>query len=126
MLIMMSSLSLEISLAWSTILSIISITALIGLCFICFDLFICSLISNPLLALVTCFLGNLLWMLLEWLNPFPLSFYYLAKELSLLSHSYHFLNGIFYSPDLIFYLVFSGFWLFMSQRILKSKIRHLA
>lgn len=125
MLIMMASLAFEISLAWPTISSMLFITALIGLGFICFDLFICSVISNPLFALATCFLGNLLLMLLEWLNPFPLSIYYLAKELSLLSHSYHFLNGILYSPDLIFYLIFCGFWLFFTQRILKNKMRHL-
>lgn len=126
MLIMMASLTFETTLAWSTISSILFITALIGLGFICFDLFICSVISNPLFALAACFLGNLLWMLLEWLNPFPLAYYYLAKELSLLSHSYHFLNGILYSPDLIFYLVFCGFWLFFTQRVLKNKMRHLA
>lgn len=125
MLLMISCLSLETPLVWPMVASSVFIVALTGCCFITFDLFISSLISTPLAAIGVSFLGNILWMLLEWLDPFPTIVFFLAKELSLLSHSYHALNGIIYSPDIIYYLLFIGFWFIMTQHIVTQKMKRL-
>ncbi len=118
--LMITSLSLETTLDCPFIFSNLIAVGLMGICFISFNLFIASLITHPLLATGCAFLGNFLWMLLEWLNPFG-NGHLFAKEFSLLSHSYHFLNGIFYSPDILYYFLFSIFWLFLTYRVMRQR-----
>ncbi len=121
LILLISSLAFDAPLSYKMIASMLLGVALIGCCFLSFGLFISSIIPNPLFAMGITFLGNLGWMLLEWINPFPSS-WTLAKELSLLGHCYHFLNGILYSPDIIYFLIFTGFWLTLSVQVVNHKM----
>lgn len=122
---MLSVLHFESSINFGMLLGGFLAVLLISSAFISFGLFISCLIPIPLLAIGVALLGNILWMLLEWLNPFGESAQYLASQFSLLAHSYHLLNGILFSPDLVFYFSFCGCWLVLSVIVLKYKMRHV-
>lgn len=126
MLLMIATLSLETNLDWGMITTSVLAVGLIGTSFISFGLFLSSVISYPLLAIVATFIGNAIWMLLEWLDPFPFDWFHIAKESSLLSHSYHLLNGIVYSPDIVYYALFDIFWLLITIRIVYKKMTNLS
>lgn len=122
LLLMVATLASNASLHWQMItLSLFSL-ALVGCCIISFGLFISALIFQPFLALLVTYTGLFLWMLIEWLNPFPKDFTYLAKELSLISHSYPALNGIFNLADFVFFILVSIFWLTLTIRQLNFKM----
>jgi ABC-2 type transport system permease protein len=113
---MIACLQLETSLDWGLISTSLLAVFLTGCSFLSFGLFISSLFSNPIWAMSLTLLCNLFWMLLEWLLPFA--------ELSLLSHADHLLHGIFYSTDVLYYCLFSGFWLSLTTRVLDHKMKH--
>ncbi len=119
--LLIATLSFDAPLSYKMIASQLLGVALIGCCFLSFGIFISSIIPNPLFAMGITFLGNLGWMLLEWINPFPAT-WTLAKELSLLGHCYHFLNGVLYSPDIVYYLIFTGFWLMLATKMVNHKM----
>lgn len=125
MLIMISILQTQISLQWGIIFTSLLAVICMGSCFMSFGLFISSLIPHPLLAIGVTFIGNIFWMLLEWLNPFPQTFQFLARALSTLNHTYHLLNGIIYSPDLVFFILFTLFWLILAQKRVQHKMKNL-
>jgi ABC-2 type transport system permease protein len=125
MLVMIASLNIETTLDWQAIALALLTMGLVGGAFISFGLFISSLIDYPLLSIGVTFLGNTLWMLLEWLNPFPKEWDFLARSLSLLNHSYHALNGILYTPDLFYYVIFIVLWLSLTQRNINHKMSHV-
>lgn len=108
---MIATLSMEATLNWTYNLCVLLAVGLVGSCLLSFGLFISALISQPLLAIGVTFIGNTLWILLEWLNPFPYPWAFLGKHFSLLNHSQYLLNGILYSPDLVYDGLFIGFWL---------------
>lgn len=125
-LLMMLVLQTQTSLQWGMIaMGALSILC-VGSCFTSFGLFISTIISHPMLAIGVSFLGNVIWMMLEWLNPFPSYWVSLSQHLSLLGHSYHLLNGIFYSPDIAYYLLFNLFWLSLTQTALKFKLQSVS
>lgn len=113
---------IDIGWLFSSLLSILLISG----CVIAFGLFISSLAENPLAAMTLTFLGTLIWMLLEWIDPFPAVWGNIAEHLSLLSHSYHLLNGILFSTDIIYYFLFCAFWLFLTQHIVHYRLKNLS
>ncbi len=116
LLCMIITLSFSATLAWKMILLSLLTVWLIGCAIISFGLCISCIFSQPLLALGLTFAGELVWMLLEWLNPFGEQFKFIAKGFSLLSHSEHALSGIAYSPDMLFFILASIFWLSLTLR----------
>jgi len=122
LLLIIATLNFETALDWGMITSAILAIIGIGSCFLSFGLFMSSLTSWPLVAIGLTFLGYLFWLLLEWLNPFPAQGFFLAKELSLLSHSYRLLNGMIYIPDLLYYVFFSIFWLVLCHFRIAHKL----
>lgn len=125
MLMMIATLQFETPLDWGMITSSVLALILIGCCFISFGLFISTHIKNSLFAIGITFLGNLFWMLLEWLNPFPEQGFFLARELSLLNHTHHLFHGIIHSPDLAFYGLSSLFFLIITARSLKQQLTQI-
>ncbi|MBS0288823.1 MAG: hypothetical protein JSS07_02140 [Proteobacteria bacterium] len=112
---MILSLAFNTSLSFPMMgLSLVTV-AFVGCCFICFGLFISSMIPNPLFSLGMTYFGIIIWMLLEWLNPLGQKYAWLAKEISILSHSYHGLNGIIYSPDICFFIITSALCLCLTH-----------
>jgi len=123
LVLMIIQLSFSATLMWEMILLSLTMVGLIGWSIICFGLFISCCISQPLLALGVTYAGVLIWMLLEWLNPFGENHKALAKELSLLSHSEHALNGIAYSPDVVYFILTSLFWLCLTLKIIGFRLK---
>lgn len=117
MLLMIITLNIETDLDWGMIIG--GCLAFIGVssCLISFGLFVSCAVTIPLLAMGITIIGNIMWLLMEWLLP--------NIELSLLGHSFHLLHGYFQSHDIIFYLLFSSFWLFISSRVLRYKMRRV-
>lgn len=117
MLLLCITLYIEASLDWGMIVG--GCLAILGVAssLISFGLFISCIANFPLLAMGITVVGNMMWLLLEWLLP--------GIELSLLGHSFHLLHGYFQSVDLIFYLLFSGFWLFLGSRVLSYKMKRV-
>ncbi|MGD9592944.1 MAG: hypothetical protein AB7V32_10525, partial [Candidatus Berkiella sp.] len=93
--------------------------------FLSFGLFVSSLFSNPILALGFTYVIEFAWLMLQWLNPFPKNFQFLAKELSLLNHCQHALLGIIYTPDLIFFILIMILMLTLTTRQVKHKMTHI-
>jgi ABC-2 type transport system permease protein len=123
--LMISILQLETNLQWPMIGTALLAQILVGSCFISFGLLISSLMPQPLLAIGLSFFGNMIWMLLEWINPFPFD-WALAQHLSILSHCHHLLNGAIFSPDLVYYALFNGLFLTLAYRVLKNKLEHVS
>ncbi len=117
MLLLCITLNIEAGLDWGMIVG--GCLAILGVAssLISFGLFISCIVNFPLLAMGITVVGNMMWLLMEWLLP--------DIELSLLGHSFHLLHGYFQSVDLIFYLLFSGFWLFLGSRVLSYKMKRV-
>lgn len=111
----------HLDLAWvfCSFLTVLLISASI----ISFGLYISSLHSSTLAATTLTIGGTLIWMLIEWLNPFPHSWGDFAQHLSLLNHSYHLLNGLFVSKDIVFYCLFILLWLTLTQLNIEKKLK---
>ena len=126
MAIMIASLNLETALEWKAIsLALVGIGLMVS-SLISFGLFISSIIPQPVLAVGLTFISNITWLLLEWLNPFPKQWENLAATFSLLNQLYYAFNGFLYSSDILFYLLFTTFWLLATQRIIANKMMHVA
>lgn len=124
MLLLVSTLALETSLNWGNVLTAWLAVVLIGSCFISFGLFVSCLVSGPLLAAGASLLGNLFWMLLEWLDPFPANPFALSQAFSLLNHSYYLLNGLIYTQDIVYFGLFTVFWLVLTQQVIRKQWVH--
>lgn len=124
LLLMICTLQIEASLDWGMVMG--GCFALLGVssALISFGLFVSCLTSSPLLAIGITVVGNLMWLLIEWLSPFSATLLP-ARELSLLGHSFHLLHGHFQSIDVAFYLFFTIFWLLMSARVLRFKMKRV-
>ncbi len=122
MLLMMSILHMNASLHWQVIALSTLVVLLVGSCLISFGLYISSFCKNPLIALGITYLGELLWMLLPWLNPFhqPLDIW--VQHFSIINHCHHAFLGIFFSPDLIFFILTTLFWLTLTIRQVNPKL----
>ncbi len=117
MLLMLSILQYEVPLDWGMILGGCFATLGISAALISFGLFVSSLFSIPLLAMGATLIGNVLWLLIDWLMP--------IHDLSLLGHSFHLLHGHFQSEDITFYILFSLFWLMLCVQSIRHKMRQM-
>ncbi|MCS5710044.1 ABC transporter permease subunit [Candidatus Berkiella aquae] len=124
MLLMISLLQFETNLDWGMIIGGCIATFTICAALISFGLFISCLFSSPLLAMGATFIGNIFWLLIEWLNPLSQTLFP-VQSLSLLNHSYYLLHGYIQSQDLLFYLLFSAFWLALSSQFIKQKMKQV-
>jgi len=124
MLLMILTLQIEATVDWQIILGGCVATMAVGSALVSFGLFVSCLVSSPLLAIGITVVGNMMWLLIEWLSPFshrtvP------TGDLSLLGHSFHLLHGHFQSLDILFYVIFTTFWLLMSTRLIAYKIKQV-
>jgi ABC-2 type transport system permease protein len=94
---------------------------LFGLAFIAMGLFFSSLGDNQLVAGVATFGCGLLFLLIGWLTPFvPDTVAGVITQLSILEHFAGFAKGVIDTNDVVFYLNFIAFFLFLSARVLDS------
>ncbi len=122
LLCMICTLAFTTTLNWQQItLSLITVY-LVGACLLSFGLFISSCFANPVLALGITYVAELAWMMLQWLNPLPDKLHFLAKEFSLLIHCHHAFLGILYSPDIVFFILMSTFWISLTIRQVSHKM----
>lgn len=124
MLAMIFILQFETALDWGLVLG--GSFALLGVsaALISFGLFISCLVTSPLLAIGITVIGNIMWLLIEWLSPFSYSLLP-TSDISLLGHSFHLLHGDFQSQDIAFYFLFSVFWLMLSSRLIAYKMKRV-
>lgn len=94
---------------------------LIGAAYTATGLFFSSLSENQLVAGVATFGCGLLFLIVAWLTPFVSpGVASVLHQLSILEHFESFASGILDSNDIIFYLNFSAFFLFLTSRVLDS------
>jgi ABC-2 type transport system permease protein len=94
---------------------------LIGAAYISMGLFFSSLTDNQMVAGVMTFGCGLLFLIISWLTPFvsPTAATVIA-QLSILDHFDSFSTGVLNSNDVVYYLSFTVFFLFLSSRVLDS------
>jgi ABC-2 type transport system permease protein len=94
---------------------------LIGAAYIAMGTFFSSLSDNQLVAGVSTFGCGLLFLVIAWLSPFvsPAAAIVLG-QLSIIEHYDSFSKGVLDSNDIIYYLNFTAFFLFLSSRALDS------
>jgi ABC-2 type transport system permease protein len=94
---------------------------LIGAAYIAMGLFFSSLSENQLIAGVFSFGCGLLFLLISSITPFvsPPTAVVLG-QLSVLEHFDSFAMGVLDSNDIVYYLGFTAFFLFLSSRVLDS------
>ncbi|MCK5619415.1 MAG: ABC transporter permease [Candidatus Krumholzibacteria bacterium] len=94
---------------------------LIGAAYIAMGLFFSSLSENQLVAGVATFGCGLLFLIAAWLTPFVSpGVAVVLHQLSILEHFESFSRGILDSNDVVYYLNFTVFFLFLTSRVLDS------
>ena len=94
---------------------------LIGAAYIAMGLFFSTLTDNQLVAGVSTFGCGLLFLIIAWLKPFvSTTAASVLGQLSILEHFSSFSTGILDTNDVIYYLNFIVFFLFLSSRVLDS------
>jgi ABC-2 type transport system permease protein len=94
---------------------------LLGTAFVSLGLFFSSLTENQIVAGILTFGFSLLFLLIGWLIPYASAdAARVIAEISILEHFESFSQGVFDSSDLIYYLNFSVFFLFLCSRVLDS------
>jgi ABC-2 type transport system permease protein len=107
---------------WGLILSGYLGILLLGAGFIALGLFTSSLTENQIIAAVLSFGAFLLFWIIGWAKSFagpPLG--PILEHLSIVVHLDSFVRGLIDSRDLVFYLVFIFFWLFVTLRFLNTR-----
>ncbi len=95
---------------------------LIGAAYIAMGLFFSSLSENQLVAGVATFGCGLLFLIVAWLTPFVSpGVAVVLHQLSILEHFESFSSGILDSNDVVYYLNFTVFFLFLTSRVLDSQ-----
>lgn len=117
--------TLTTDLNWAWIGCQLLSTLLISFSIVSLSLCLSACISNPLTALVLSYLAIFLLSTIEWLNPFGKMGAILAQAFSLLSHSYRLMNGVIYSPDLFYYLIFNLLFIYLGIEGLHYKMSRL-
>ena len=95
---------------------------LLGASFIALGIFTSSLTENQIIAAVLSFGVFLLFWVIGWAKSFagpPLG--PILEHLSIVVHLDGFVKGLIDSRDLVFYLVFIFFWLFVTLRFLNTR-----
>jgi len=107
---------------WGLILSGYLGILLLGASFIALGLFTSSLTENQIIAAVLSFGAFLLFWIIGWAKSFagpPLGS--ILEHISIVVHLDSFVRGLIDSRDLVFYLLFIFFWLFVTLRFLNTR-----
>jgi ABC-2 type transport system permease protein len=118
----MITLEVIATLDWGIVLSGYLGIALMGAGFIALGVFTSSLTENQIVAAVISFGSLLLFWLMGWAGSItgpPLN--RVLEHLSIVSHLDPFIKGLIDTRDVIFYLLFSSFWIFLTLRFLNSR-----
>jgi len=95
---------------------------LFGASFIALGLFTSSLTENQIIAAVLSFGAFLLFWIIGWAKPFAgPTLGPVLEHLSIVVHLDSFVKGLIDSRDLVFYLIFIFFWLFLTLRFLNTR-----
>ncbi|NIM19446.1 MAG: ABC transporter permease [Candidatus Latescibacteria bacterium] len=94
---------------------------LMGMAFISMGLFFSCLGENQIVAGVSTFGFGLFFLIIGWITPFasPTTGKVL-EQISILVHFENFAKGVIDTNDVVYYLIFSVFFLFLSSRVLES------
>jgi ABC-2 type transport system permease protein len=110
------------NLEWGVVISGYLGVVFLGGSFVSLGIFTSSLTENQIVAAVISFGALLLFWIIGWgagmAGP---SMAVILKHVSLVSHLESFLQGLIDTRDIVFYLVFTFFWLFLTLRILNSR-----
>ncbi|MBN1492551.1 MAG: ABC transporter permease [Candidatus Omnitrophica bacterium] len=96
---------------------------LLGISFLAFGVFASSLTENQTIAAVVSFGGLLLFWLVGWAGDF-LDVQWLGitlREVSLLSHYQNFVTGVIDTNDILYYVLFIIFCLYLTQRVVEKR-----
>jgi ABC-2 type transport system permease protein len=94
---------------------------LIGMAFIAMGLFFSSLGENQIVAAVLTFGFSLIFLIIGWASPFvSAGLGNVLDQLSILTHFDNFSKGIIDTNDLVYYVLFIAFFLFLCSRVLES------
>ncbi|MDD5206254.1 MAG: ABC transporter permease [Desulfobacterales bacterium] len=109
-------------LEWGLVLSGYLGLVLMGASFLALGVFASSITENQIVAAVISFGLLLLFWVLAWGSRLagPLM-QEVIKQISVVGHLESFVEGLVDTRDLIFYLLFSFFWLFLTLRFLHSR-----
>jgi ABC-2 type transport system permease protein len=111
----------HISPEWGPILCSYLGLLLLGMAFIALGLFFSSLSENQIVAGVLTFGFALLFLIIGWITPFvSATVASVVTQLSILEHFESFAKGVIDTHDIIYYLNFSIFFLFLCSRVLES------
>ncbi|MDH3217730.1 MAG: ABC transporter permease [Candidatus Krumholzibacteria bacterium] len=106
---------------WGPILSGYLGLLLLGSAFVAMGLFFSSLSENQIVAGILTFGCALLFLIIGWITPFvSANVALVVQQLSILEHFDNFSKGIIDSNDVIYYVNFSLFFLFLCSRVLES------
>jgi len=106
---------------WGPVMSGLLGLLLLGMAFIAMGLFFSSLSENQIVAGVLTFGFALFFLIIGWIAPFVSSTAgAVVTQLSILEHFDSFSKGVIDTHDVIYYLSFSIFFLFLCSRVLES------
>jgi ABC-2 type transport system permease protein len=110
------------NLDWGSVLSGYLGIVLMGASFIALGIFFSSLTENQIVSAVLSFGALLLFWLIGWAKVIagPAAAPIL-EHLSIITHLDNFAKGLIDTRDVVFYLLFSFFWLFLTLRFLNSR-----
>jgi ABC-2 type transport system permease protein len=95
---------------------------LLGASFIALGIFTSSLTENQIIAAVLSFGAFLLFWVIGWAKSFAgPALGTILEHISIVVHLDNFVKGLIDSRDLVFYLVFIFFWLFVTLRFLNTR-----
>ncbi len=107
---------------WGLILSGYLGILLLGASFIALGIFTSSLTENQIIAAVLSFGAFLLFWIIGWAKSFAgPTLGSILEHISIVVHLDSFVRGLIDSRDLVFYLAFIFFWLFVTLRFLNTR-----
>jgi ABC-2 type transport system permease protein len=110
------------NLDWGVIFSGYLGVVLMGASFIALGIFMSSLTENQIIAAVLSFGFLLLFWLIGWAKVIAgPEFGPVLEQISLVVHLDGFIRGLIDTRDVVFYLIFMSFWLFLTLRVLNSR-----
>jgi ABC-2 type transport system permease protein len=106
---------------WGPVFSSYLGLLLLGMAFVAMGLFFSSLSENQIVAGMLTFGCALFFLIIGWVTPFAsANVAAVVTELSILEHFDNFAKGIIDTNDVVYYLNFSIFFLFLCSRVLES------
>jgi ABC-2 type transport system permease protein len=106
---------------WGAVVTGYAGLLLLGMAYISVGLFFSSLSENQIVAGVLTFGFSLLVLIIGWLIPFvSAGAARVLSEISILEHFDSFSRGIVDTNDIVYYVNFSVFFLFLCSRVLES------